>query len=84
MKFDILYRLQNPPFGTETSERNLMSAAATEIEQLRARDYELRSGLHVARGALLGIGTDYAKEVADHLAGVIDPSLRLVTTGNRE
>lgn len=51
-----------------------------EIERLRARDYELRTGLHIARGALLGIGTDYAKEVADHLAGVLDPSL---ATGER-
>lgn len=31
----IIKRLRNPPFGTETSERNLMSAAADEIERLR-------------------------------------------------
>lgn len=32
---DILKRLREPPFGTETSERNLMAAAADEIERLR-------------------------------------------------
>lgn len=32
---DIVKRLRNPPFGTETSERNLMTAAADEIERLR-------------------------------------------------
>ena len=35
MKFDIVRRLRNPPFGTETSERNIMDAAADEIERLR-------------------------------------------------
>lgn len=33
---DIIRRLREPPFGTETSERNLMAAAADEIERLRA------------------------------------------------
>jgi hypothetical protein len=33
---DITDRLRNPPFGTETSERNLMTAAADEIDRLRA------------------------------------------------
>lgn len=46
-----------------------------ENERLRTREYALRAGLHTARGALLGIGTDYAKEIADHLAGVLDPTL---------
>jgi hypothetical protein len=36
VKFDIVTRLRNPPFGTETSERNIMDAAADEIERLRA------------------------------------------------
>lgn len=35
---DIVERLRNPPFGTETSERNLMEAAANAIE---ARDAEI-------------------------------------------
>ena len=33
---DIVKRLRNPPFGTESSERNLMTAAADEIERMRA------------------------------------------------
>ena len=33
---DIVKRLRNPPFGTETSERNLMASAADTIEALRA------------------------------------------------
>lgn len=36
MQFDIVRRLREPPFGTETSERNLMASAADEIERLRA------------------------------------------------
>ncbi len=32
---DIVKRLREPPFGTETSERNLMASAADEIERLR-------------------------------------------------
>jgi len=33
---DIVRRLREPPFGTETSERNLMIAAADEITRLTA------------------------------------------------
>jgi len=32
---DIVERLRKPPFGTETSERNIMNTAADEIERLR-------------------------------------------------
>ena len=35
---DIVARLRTPPFGTETSERNLMAEAAAEIERLREAD----------------------------------------------
>ncbi len=38
---DIVERLREPPFGTETSERNLMIAAADEITRLTARVREL-------------------------------------------
>ena len=31
---DLLRRLENPPFGTETSERNLMNSAAERIRLL--------------------------------------------------
>lgn len=43
MSEDIIKRLRVPPFGTETSERHLMSAAADEIERLRARVAELEA-----------------------------------------
>ena len=33
---DIVKRLREPPFGTETSERNLMSDAADDITRLKA------------------------------------------------
>jgi hypothetical protein len=36
MSNNIVKRLREPPFGTETSERNIMNAAADEIELLRA------------------------------------------------
>ena len=40
---------------------------------LLKRDREiLADAIHVARGALLGIGTDYANGVADALAGALD------------
>jgi hypothetical protein len=35
VKTDILRLLREPPFGTETSERNIMSRGADEIEFLR-------------------------------------------------
>lgn len=35
MTDDIVARLRHPPFGTETSERNIMSSAADEITRLR-------------------------------------------------
>ena len=37
---DIVERLRKPPFGTETSERNIMAKAADEITRLRALVYE--------------------------------------------
>ena len=42
---DIVKRLREPPFGTETSERNLMIAAADEITCLRAKVEKLRAAL---------------------------------------
>ena len=32
---DILTRLENPPFGTETSERNLVKAASESIRETK-------------------------------------------------
>jgi hypothetical protein len=39
---DIVKRLREPPFGTETSERNLMSDAADDITRLRAENERLK------------------------------------------
>ena len=36
MSDDLVKRLRNPPFGTETSERNVMHEAADRIEKLEA------------------------------------------------
>lgn len=36
----------------------------------------LTEALHVARGALMFIDTDYSRKVADYLASAIDPSLK--------
>ena len=68
MSDDLVKRLQDPPFGTETSERNLMAKAAAAlvakdaeiarlVRHLRAADEYLRKGLHarafnVTRAAL--------------------------------
>jgi hypothetical protein len=37
MTDDLVKRLRDPTFGTETTERNLMSAAADHIEELDAK-----------------------------------------------
>lgn len=64
---DILYRLQNPPFGTETSERNLMSAAAAEIERLLAAlktiaEYDYAQDLYLQRVAREALGHQQIRE----------------------
>ena len=44
---NLVRRLRDPEFGTETSERNLMNQAADEIERLRAAlrgAYEVYAG----------------------------------------
>lgn len=68
MSDDLVKRLQDPPFGTETSERNLMAQAAAALvakdaeiarltRHLRAADEYLDKGLperarNVTRAAL--------------------------------
>ena len=49
---DIVERLRDPAFGTETSERNLMNQAADRIEQLEAALDTVR-----ASGLLIGSTT---------------------------
>lgn len=46
---DIVKRLREPPFGTETSERNIMNAAADEIERLSARLAEVERELELRK-----------------------------------
>ena len=41
MSDDLMARLRYPPFGTETTERNLMSIAANRIEELESTIKEL-------------------------------------------
>lgn len=53
-------------------ERQEIDVLKEECELLRRDRVILADAIHVARGALLGIGTDYAKGVADALAGALD------------
>jgi hypothetical protein len=46
---DIVQRLRHPPFGTETSERNVMNQAADEIERLRKALEDIASGQYSGR-----------------------------------
>lgn len=61
----ILRRLREPPFGTETSERNLMSAAADEIERLRASQERLKSAIEFAHAEGFQWPSDPMAEFAD-------------------
>ncbi len=72
----LVYRGENPPFGTETSERNLMSEMARAITTLRrdllaaeaAGRAEYARGLRDALEALRGAGT-FGKTARDqHIA----------------
>jgi len=49
---NLVKRLRDPAFGTETTERNLMSAAADRIEQLAAINEELEAKLAKAVWAI--------------------------------
>ena len=56
-------RLNNPPFGTETSELNAMAAAASAISHLRKERDEARENcgsLHAARNLVI---KEYEKAV---------------------
>jgi hypothetical protein len=55
---DLVRRLRDPAFGTETSERNLMNQAADRIEQLEAALREFCD--RVDRGEVRSVKT-YAK-----------------------
>lgn len=53
---DLVKRLRKPPFGTETSELNLMRQAADRIEELEAALRKINIGegwaAQIARAAL--------------------------------
>ena len=61
---DIVTRLRNLPFGTETSERNLMAAAADEIERLREALREIDAGIYNDNGAVTSIGPLAIRKIA--------------------
>lgn len=48
---NLIARLRTPPFGTETSERNLMTAAADALTALEAENRRLREALHKIEAA---------------------------------
>ena len=49
MSDDLVKRLRNPPFGTESSERNLMASAADALDTQAAEIARLRAALATAR-----------------------------------
>jgi hypothetical protein len=53
MSNDLVKRLRDPAFGTETTERNLMNNAANRIEQLAAINEELEAKLAEVSEALV-------------------------------
>lgn len=63
---NLVKRLREPPFGTETSERNLMSAAADAIEALEAQ---------LAKAERLG-----AERILGHFLAAL-PLDRIITAG---
>jgi hypothetical protein len=52
MSDDLVKRLRDPAFGTETTERLLMEAAATEVLRLREAEATLRAEVERLREAL--------------------------------
>jgi hypothetical protein len=64
---DIKHRLNNPPFGTETSERSLMRAAAAEIAVLEKKVATLKRDLEAIRDEPKWAGANaYAGAALDH------------------
>lgn len=58
---DIVKQLREPPFGTETSERNLMARAADEIDRLRvALELTMVGGNHLASVLVGNLGPGFA------------------------
>ena len=66
----VLGRLQNPPFGTETSERLLMQAAGTEIARLTAENVAWRDLSERNHAALLDHVESHATTVSELAAAL--------------
>jgi len=79
MSDDLVKRLRDPAFGTETTERNLMNTAANRIEELEAErdDYAFKwaeanntySEMHVALSELndkLAKAVEALEKIAQH------------------
>jgi len=74
----ILKRLQNPPFGMDSSERNLISEAAATISRLTEEVERLRAALFEAGKAAGALISPNAS--ADALANVPEQVQRLVAS----
>ena len=73
---DLVRRLRDPAFGTETSERNLMNQAADRIEQLEAA---LRAAYEVYAGSEGSIAQTcaegYQRQIITKMVGCISSAL---------
>ena len=76
----LIARLRNPPFGTETSERNLMAAAAACIEAALVREVQLARRLDTAQKML----TTYQTANANNLALQVSANAELTAAIERE
>jgi hypothetical protein len=72
---DILTRLREPPFGTETSERNLMISAADEIEKLRWALWQAQYNFDNAHRELLP-RVQKLQEDAMRISQIVDPPVK--------
>jgi hypothetical protein len=85
MDYDALEkRLREPPFGTETSERNLMMAAADAIADLRARNEALMEANGVLEDALQEAGDDYPGSSCQQWCQQQVKRAREIVSANRE
>lgn len=85
MDYDALEkRLREPPFGTETSERNLMMAAADAIADLRARNDALVEANGVLEDALQEVGDDYPGSSCQQWCQQQVKRAREIVSANRE
>ena len=77
MSDDLVKRLRNPPFGTESSERNLMASAADALDAQAAEITRLRAALTTAR-------QDGMEAMAEKIAGWHDALVEHYSAMERE